>query len=374
MFTGMDILLQMEIQLLLLVQACIKVWCDPTDTNWTTWINTDRPYFGKGDDETVATIRKRSYDICQGRDPVDARCRIVGQGFIFTSRTMDYLANKLRVPCTNQGLMCINEDQLASYPGPACSDYEIQFLCPSKDTNSVQGSGDISIIAVAAGLSVILPIMCVIGMHLCHHFRRRRLEQRALTQTRSGNEQESVAIQTDYNFGPPRYSQLFGPDMSSSTLLRSAPSLTSVRTAVTHVSDLGRFSHFVIPNSSESRGSIDGNIYQISHGSICDTPETSMAQVHSSNGRFPGMHVSIFEMYPDTSTEQSTPIYSTPPPSYSDALVFLQSIDTKVVLDSQSHDEKDNQEQQQQEQEQQEQEQQVQEQDKEQEQTQVVRM
>ncbi|KAK3598118.1 hypothetical protein CHS0354_003289 [Potamilus streckersoni] len=370
MFRRKDILLQMEIQLLVLVQVFVKVWCDAADANWTTWINTDRPYFGKGDDETVATIRKRSYDICQGRDPVDARCRIVGQGFIFNSRTIDYLANKLRIPCTNQGLMCVNDDQIISYPGPACSDYEIQFLCPSKDANSVQGSGDISIIAIAAGLSVILPIMCVIGMHLCHHFRRRRLERRGLTQTGSGNEQESVAIQTDYNFGPPRYSQLFGPDMSPSTLIHTAPSLTSVRTSVTHVSDLGHFSHFVISNSSES--SVDGNIYQISHGSICDTPDPSIA--HGSQSRFPGMHISILERYPDTPTEQTTPIYSTPPPSYSDALVFLQSIDRKVVPDSQSRDEKDSQGQQQQQQEQQQEKEQEQQQEKEQEPTQEIRM
>lgn len=55
--------------------------------------------------------------------PIGAQCRVNGTHSVFNSTTL--APQPLAIPCTTQGLACLNSDQ----PSGNCFAYDIQFQC-----------------------------------------------------------------------------------------------------------------------------------------------------------------------------------------------------------------------------------------------------
>lgn len=303
---------------------------------WTSWYNTDTPKYGGGDDESINSIRKRGFEVCDGNEPLDAICRIATDpATVFNERTTTFTRDALFLPCSAQGVICRDIDQRGYNRN--CSDYSIRFECLV--INKPDRSENLGIIAVAAGLSVIVPILCVLVMHVMRLVKERRNQgQSRRGSTSSADSRDAInqdqAIQTELGDAPPTYDQLFGANFGSTdTLLGSSfPPSTSV---VNNSEASNAEPSTSQTDSAERSSSPNGSLYSISDGQL-DT--ISLNSVHLENEslppqrgfRVPGMHISIFDLMTsqtDGQTSQISPnsldYIQTPPPTYKDALALF---------------------------------------------------
>ncbi|XP_045199478.2 uncharacterized protein LOC123553852 isoform X2 [Mercenaria mercenaria] len=288
---------------------------------WTGWYNTDTPTTGGGDDESIASIRKRGYEICDGNSPIDTICRDVrAHANMFNSETTEFAKDKLFIPCNTLGLLCRNQDQRNS----TCRDYEIRFECLS--ASELPAPENLGVIGVAAGLSVIVPILCVAIMHIARLMKEHRNLSR---QSLVGNSEQSV--QTDLADLPPSYSFLFGEDTAD-----SESGLANINPA--RISLTGSSGDLRLPNtrlSSSSLQSVTENqtnlnaSFQGEEGVSQTAQSSSDTQRRTSwRSRFPNMHLSVFDLFYPSGQRSEPPspdlsYVQTPPPTYKDAIVIL---------------------------------------------------
>lgn len=285
---------------------------------WTGWYNTDRPYsHGVGDDESVNSIRNRGYEICLGHSPVGAVCRdAVNEAITFNEDTRQLAYDHLYLPCNSLGVICRHEDQMNS--NATCRDYEIRFECLVPRVTAAPEN--LGIIGVAAGLSVLVPILCVAIMHIVRLYRaRNRLgEGPPVLNTEQSAQTESADL-------PPSYAALFGDGTLGTDRANSS------RFAISIPDSGGEIQN---SPSTQALQSIPENqmLTQVSEDSPSNTVQSSQVRrVSSWRRRFPNMHLSIFELFSSSgsssSTEPSpTPSYMcTPPPLYKDAIIIVGS-------------------------------------------------
>lgn len=342
---------------------------------WSEWYNTDNPAGGDGDDETVNGIRKRGIEVCGGHAPIDASCRAVNQpDFIFNSLTSYAKEDSLEIQCTNEGLLCLNNVQ--TNRNKSCSDYEIRFECLNGGPVYQQ---NVMVIGVAAGLSVLVPIICVIIMHTVRLIKKRR---QPLPETVQPDPEASGDALPEDLRSPPTYSELFG---------ESFQSLLTTTISILHFPEVPGNPDAAVPdeeavaNHSRSRsGSRSDQLYSVSGDSFTvqsseqtdeeetdesgetsetivtrgsrqnsDTRETSgsrqINETRQTNGtsdqrqnggpsrrlqlsRPTGMHLSIFDWVQQTCVHND-PTLPTPPPSYREALEILSACSFKKDLD-----------------------------------------
>ncbi|WAR28652.1 hypothetical protein MAR_014356 [Mya arenaria] len=217
-------------------------------------------------------------------------------------------------------------------------------------------SPNIGVIGAAAGLSVIVPILCVAIMHVVRICRGRGSQ----SQQSAATENAEQSVQTDYSNFPPSYSFLFGsdPDLRVSDVNgndvpngdNSEANLeqghaNGGRVSVNLIApppvdgSQGRLSSGSLPDLGEYRNSVQG-----------DRTSQGPAQPRSSTwrARFPNMHLSRFELLRLPSIQEPTSPQSpdlsyvqTPPPSYKDAVDLLalgkktlSSTDTTIDLEN----------------------------------------
>lgn len=311
---------------------------------WTGWYNTDKPNDeGHGDDESLRQIRLRGYEICLGHSPVNAMCRDANNIEITFNEDTQYMTTDvLYVPCNTLGLICNNADQLGTN-ATYCRDYEIKFEClVPKETPASENLG---VIGVAAGLSVLVPILCVAIMHIVRLYRARR---RQAAQSLVQNTEQSA--QTETADLPPSYSVLFGDTIISRgqlTFTRSAGSFAI------SISDSGGDIR-VPPSNQATLQSIPEHqlLTDLSNEHSNTIPANAGRRTTSWRRRFPNMHISIFELFtlPSASRTSSrgpspAPSYMcTPPPSYKDAVIFMgnniPSSQSQETIDVATDDEK----------------------------------
>lgn len=321
------------------LQTAKAVYDDYENTHtrqWTSWYNTDNPRFGRGDDESVNSIRKRGFDVCDGNEPLDAICRMTSDtATVFNEHTTTFTRDILFVPCSAQGVICRDLDQ-KNY-NHNCSDYSVRFECLV--LHKQDRSENLGIIAVAAGLSVIVPILCVLVMHVMRLVKERRNQgQLRRGSTSSSDSQEAMnqdqAIQTELGDAPPTYDQLFGADFGSTAALlgSSFPQSTNINNGEANNSGPSTSQ----TDSEEGNTTPNGSIYSVSDGQL-DT--ISLTSIQTENEtlppqrgfRLPGMHISIFDLITsqqdDGQTSQVSPTsldyIQTPPPTYKDALALF---------------------------------------------------
>ena len=185
---------------------------------------------------------------------------------------------------------------------------------------------------------MIVPILCVLMMHVTRLVKDRRNQGRQRSgSTSSADSRETLnqdqGIQTD---APPTYDQLFGSNFGSTyTLLaNSVPPSTDIPNNNSDAS---------IPSlaagetdSVEAGTTTSGRLFSISDGQL---ENVSFTTVHSENEtllpqfRAPGMHISIVDLmtsHENAQTSQESPgtpdsvdSIQTPPPSYKDALALF---------------------------------------------------
>ncbi|XP_052214442.1 uncharacterized protein LOC127833302 [Dreissena polymorpha] len=311
----------------------IRTW------TWTAWYNTDKPTSGEQDDERVNSIRRRGWQICGGYSPINAECRDVDNHTLtFDALSSDLVADILDEPCTTAGILCRDSDQRKPRK---CANYAIRFECLSVPDSSPPTN--IGVIGIAAGLSIVIPVICIAIMHIARVVkRRRRSASRALVSGTSSNESFSRADL------PPTYSFLFGDTVRSISEIEfqsenadTGHSNASFSASVTQLS-AGTGSQTY---SSSRRGSTtlgipeSQSVVSLSPDGLPAGPEVPEPGPRRPSGawrsRFPNMHVSIFEIFsrsetrePRDVTRPPTPDLSyerTPPPEYKDAVIFLGS-------------------------------------------------
>jgi len=209
---------------------------------------------------------------------------------------------------------------------------------------------NLAVIGVAAGLSVIIPVVCVIVMQIARFCRRRHLRgDRSRSQHLiTGNTEQSVQTEGAVADLPPSYSTIFGT-LNSPRIL-GADVNGNVATSGTgnpehpapcalisvSVTNINESDDVLTP--STSRGSV-GNISVNSgitmtgvtetpepeSGTECDPTQDSITRSSSWRRRFPGMHISIMDLFRRGSTDDSVieEGTQTPPPTYKDAVTIL---------------------------------------------------
>lgn len=287
---------------------------------WTGWYNTDDPATSADDDESVVSIRKRGYEICNGNSPIDALCRDAKDpSILFNVETTGYSRDRLLVPCNTFGLICRNGDQLNS----TCRDYEIRFEC--LNANELPAPENLGVIGVAAGLSVIVPILCVAIMHVARLIKDRRNPR---GQSLVGNSEQSV--QTESSDLPPSYSVLFGEDTTDGDSVST--NVSSVGISLTDSSGDLRLQHSRL--SSGSLVSMADYQFNLNPSAIEDGASQNTQSANDNRcrtswrSRFPNMHLSVFDLIYSSGqrSEPTSPDLSyiqTPPPSYKDAIIIL---------------------------------------------------
>lgn len=190
------------------------------------------------------------------------------------------------------------------------------------EAKEVQAPENLGVIGVAAGLSIIVPILCVAIMHMIRLMKERRNGAR---QSLVGNSEMSV--QTDSSDLPPSYSFLFGENNQQSTHPPGSG-------GISHTGSSGDLRLHSTRLSSSSITSITDNHLNsnVSSQGLDDpqnAPSTSDHHVRTSwRSRFPNMHISIFDIFssPGQRSGPASPDPSyvqTPPPTYRDAVVIL---------------------------------------------------
>ncbi|KAH3812664.1 uncharacterized protein LOC127835062 [Dreissena polymorpha] len=227
-------------------------------------------------------------------------------------------------------------------------------MCPS--IPDMDSRPPFSVIGIAAGLSVFVPIACVAIFHILRVCRRRR---RSATEVLvSGTSSSGSCDQADL---PPSYSFLFGDTARSTREIEfrsqnsdTGQSNASLRASGTHLSS-GTDSEAY---SSIQRGATVQGIHK-NQSVISLSPDALPAvpaaaepgprrQFEAGRSRFPNMHISILSR-PESQesrdvTRPQTPDLSyarTPPPEYKDAVVTLGSgeINTKYIRDAKEREE-----------------------------------
>lgn len=289
---------------------------------WSGWYNTDTPRDNGLDDESVTSIRKRGYEVCDGNSPIDAICRDARkQGNLFNSETLHYLDQILAIPCNTEGLLCRKEDQI----NRTCGDYEIKFECLS--AKKIPTPENLGVIGVAAGLSVIVPILCVAIMHLIRLMKERRNGVR-----QSLMENPEVSVQTEASDLPPSYSILFGVSDENAAPVTSSSNQSSTTVSLTDSSGniqlpSTRLSSNNLQSVTDSQTSSSSQPQGEVHSQTSQLP--SDIQVRSAwRSRFPNMHLSIFDIFNSQGQSSATPspdlsYIQTPPPTYGDAIIIL---------------------------------------------------
>ncbi|XP_052784800.1 uncharacterized protein LOC128220446 [Mya arenaria] len=319
---------------------------------WSRWYNTDKPTSDEVEDERVISIRKRGYQICDGNAPIDVLCRAKNSPHLLFNQESAHLApDILYVQCTTKGLLCRTADQRDSRK---CLDYQIRFECLSVLEPMLPPN--IGVIGVAAGLSVIVPILCVAIMHVVRICRGRGIQ----SQQSAATENAEQSVQSDYSTLPPSYSFLFGsdPDLRVSDVNGyDVPSggNSEANLEQGHVNDGSVSVNLIAPPP------VDGSQDRLSSGSLPDLGEyrNSVQGDRTSQGpaqprsptwraRFPNMHLSLFELFRWPSIQEPTSPQSpdlsyvqTPPPTYKDAVDLLaldkkppSSTDTTIDLEN----------------------------------------
>ncbi|XP_006814699.2 uncharacterized protein LOC102802502 [Saccoglossus kowalevskii] len=92
---------------------------------WTDWMDSDDPYYGDGDDETLPKLRKE-YAVCKHTVPEHIECETTG-GIPVVGRERN------NVECNRRsGLTCRNT------PKTTCEDYRVRLLCPCQKTGNTK--------------------------------------------------------------------------------------------------------------------------------------------------------------------------------------------------------------------------------------------
>ncbi|XP_060065474.1 uncharacterized protein LOC132545825 [Ylistrum balloti] len=296
--------------LYILVWTNICVFVNGAGGAWTIWYN--RFPDEVGDDQSWATIRNHGYTVCGSEKPEMAECREVGSEMTFTEHNANKVApDHLSVPCTRNGLVCYNYRE----NNMNCHDYEVRFFCPYTDEEK-QRSADYGLVALAAGLSVLIPLLCVVVLQCIRQIRvKRALRARGQLARDHFNNMGSQPVDSANFTAPPSYESIFsnGQNFPAGTgrdaLLQSETSNSST-IDLSHVNE--GFSH----EDAQQTG-----VYQISTGTVYPTDTGS----HVPNlRRFPGMHLSMEDIILLNSGDQRTP-----PPAYNDAMVIVGPIPPK---------------------------------------------
>ncbi|XP_021374082.1 uncharacterized protein LOC110463626 isoform X2 [Mizuhopecten yessoensis] len=298
--------------LYLFLWSYIGVFVNGVGGSWTIWYN--RLPDDIGDDQSWTTIKNHGYTVCGTEKPELAECRVVGSDESFTERNAGVIApDYLSEPCTKDGLVCYNYNA----NNRRCHDYEVRFFCPYTDTDDKEErSADYGLVALAAGLSVLIPLLCVVVLQCIRQVRvKRALRARSQAARDHFSNLRSEPVDPTTFTSPPTYESLFSNGQSFPTgtgrdALLQSETTNSSSVDLSHVNE--GFSH----DDSTQTG-----IYQISTGSVLPTDTGSRL---TNLQRFPGMHLSIEDIILLNSGSQRTP-----PPAYNDAMVIVGPIPPK---------------------------------------------
>ncbi|KAL5005169.1 hypothetical protein ScPMuIL_018625 [Solemya velum] len=289
---------------------------------WTSWLDTDTPE-GRGDFENVESINKRGHKVCDS-DPLRAECRISGSEETFSEQSL-YSQNHLRLACSNQGLVCLNSDQVDL---EHCHNYEIRFFCGNDDTATA------SILGLAAGISVLLPILCVVFVHVVKATCQKHRRSATLDDPETPRENEISAHNN--NDAPPSYETLFADRMLQSYGSQEALlDISDASRPTTRNSDHGHSNSVSSdvegpqPRTAALSAQTNSRIPSQNHPIfLISTGETHIRSANAYESRLPlpGMHISIFDLfhYDDQQT--------TPPPTYDEAIVITEQMSKNKLM------------------------------------------
>lgn len=184
-------------------------------------------------------------------------------------------------------------------------------------SNEIPIPENLGVIGVAAGLSVIVPIICVAIMHMARMIKDRRNQRGASS---VGN-----SVRTGTADLPPSYSTLFGEDTTDAESVST--NMSSIGISVT-----GSSGDLRLQNTRLSSNSLVSD-YHINlpaeDAASQNTQSVSDNQQRTSwRSRFPHMHLSVFDLFHSSGqrSESTSPDLSyiqTPPPSYKEAIIIL---------------------------------------------------
>lgn len=240
---------------------------------------------------------------------VECRTQVLENIIIFTEKDAHLAPDNLHDPCTRNGLECRNEDQPM---GVTCRNYQVRFFCAGEDKKEVVTDNS-SMIALAAGLTFLFPIVVALAINICKNNCCKRGNDQPRQVDRSVSTETTFGQQSLFDL-PPSYSCLFGNNSTAlSTEFLVSPSSTNINDSDQSESQ----SHHPTLSSMPSSNSI----------AMC-----SLADIESRYQQFrerlkqqPGMHLSVLELLNNPTTAGST----TPPPSYNDALIILAALTQK---------------------------------------------
>lgn len=282
---------------------------------WTQWFDVDTPRVGVGDVETVSAIENEGPSICDEQYFIyqsECRTHIFDNWLEFTGRDAHLAPDTLFNACTKTGLECRNEDQPME---ATCRDYQIRFYCALPIGKDIIKEDNSSMIALAAGLTFLFPIIVALIINVCHRHCRKKPANRLPIVARSRS-RDSIVNQALFD-APPSYNLLFGHD---STVV-STEHLIQSETQTSHEEPLSNEHR---PNQICIHTLPSSNNLSMDSESVSEA-DSCYRQFRDRIKKLPGMHLSVMDMYNQYRDGSST----TPPPSYNEALVILSTLPEK---------------------------------------------
>ncbi|CAC5411962.1 unnamed protein product [Mytilus coruscus] len=282
---------------------------------WTQWYDVDTPRVGIGDVETVSAIEREGLSICDKQYFIyhsECRTHIFDNWLEFTERDAHLAPDKLHNACTKTGLECRNEDQPME---ATCRDYQVRFYCALPIGKDIIKEDNSSMIALAAGLTFLFPIVVALIINVCNRYCRKKPANRLPIVARSRS-RDSIVNQALFD-APPSYNLLFSHNstvVSTENLIQSE-TRTSHEESISNDHQPNQICIHTLPSSN----SLPINSESVSEADSC------YRQFRDRIKKLPGMHLSVMDMYNQYRDSSST----TPPPSYNEALVILATLPGK---------------------------------------------
>ncbi|XP_005109069.2 uncharacterized protein LOC101853971 [Aplysia californica] len=198
---------------------------------FSSWYNTDRPWVGRGDVETVSRIENLYGRVCRSGYRIEsAQCRNAATQADFDESTAHFANDVLTRPCTTSGLECVNSDQTSDAGTHMCADYAIRFKCKNygddENSDSLFPQFDVRIYIILAVVPILIFLIRILWAYVFRKRRQRRRQERRAARLRGlrgsesdgGDDDDTSSIASGLANPPPTYHELFGEGLSPSSV------------------------------------------------------------------------------------------------------------------------------------------------------------
>ena len=316
-----------DIYCLILLMICFLIvegkeitTANTLDRYWSQWYDEDTPRNGVGDTETIEAIKQKGAEVCGDHyTATHTQCRThkLKDQLVFDKQDTELAPDKLHNPCTLTRLECRNADQPIE---TTCRNYQVRFYCVFHGGQDIITKDNTTLIVLVAGLLFLFPMILALIITICrrHCCVKPQYDRLLINSDDMYNLDDDQQALFD---PPPSYNLLFGHSQTSSSSEHLLVNAANTAETISSQGDPEQISIHTLPSSN----SISMDSVTLTEADNC------YRQFRDRVKRFPGMHLSVIDMY-----HQYYDSTTTPPPSYNDALVILATVPQETEASSEN--------------------------------------